>query len=105
MEITMKNFKNFIEENSGKLTIIEYGAEWCPPCRGMKPIMKDLAEKKSDVFVLGIVDVDDQRELAIDQKVKSLPTLHIYKTGKLVDQRVGGLQKSAILEIIDKYSK
>jgi thioredoxin-like negative regulator of GroEL len=105
MEITMENFKNFIEENSSKLTIIEYGAEWCSPCRGMKPIMKDLAEKMSDVFVLGIVDVNDQRDLAIDQKVKSLPTLHIYKNGELVDQRVGGLLRPAILEIIDKYSK
>ena len=62
MEITNKNIQEFIDSNKNKVTFIEYGAEWCPPCRMIKPILKQLASDKSDVMSLGLVDIDTQPE-------------------------------------------
>ena len=105
MEITKQNIQEFLDSNKEKVVFIEYGAEWCPPCRMIKPILKDLSETKSDVMSLGLVDIDVQSELAIDKGIKAIPVVEIYKNGELVETLKGAASKTAYEGYISKYSK
>lgn len=92
------NFENEVEKSKG-IVIVDFYADWCGPCRMMSPIIDEISEENSNIKV-GKVNCDDEINLASEFNVMSIPTILIFKDGKLVESFVGVTQKETILEAI-----
>ena len=96
--ITKENFAQEVLQ-SEKPVLLDFWASWCGPCRMLSPIVDEVAEERSDVKV-GKVNVDEQPELAGEFGVMSIPTLLVFREGKLVDQAVGARPKAGVLALL-----
>lgn len=94
IKITDGNYKEYL--SSDKLVVVDLWAEWCGPCRSIGPSIEELAEEYEGKAVIGKYNVDDEAELSIDYKVRSVPTLLFFKNGELVDKIVGAAPKADI---------
>lgn len=98
-EVTNSNYKELI--GSGKAVVIDFWAEWCGPCRRISPLIDELStEFSGQNIVIGKCDVDANDEVAIEYKVRNIPTIVFIKNGALVDKMVGASTKEAIKEKI-----
>ena len=89
-----KEFDEFVE--SGKNVLVDFYADWCGPCKMQAPIVEAIAEENSDVVVAKL-NVDDVDDVAERFNIVSIPTLLIFKGGKLVKNFVGVTMKASIL--------
>ena len=80
--------ENFAQTDEG-LAIIDFWATWCGPCRMQGPVIEQLASEYEGEILIGKVDVDQQKELAAQFGVMSIPTIVFKKDGQVVDQVVG----------------
>lgn len=97
--ITKQNFEEVI--NTDKPVLVDFWASWCGPCMMMSPIVDDIAEEYSQ-YVVGKVNVDDELELAQQFGITSIPTLLVFKNGKLVNQKVGVTPKDDIIAMLEE---
>ncbi len=104
MEIVNKsNFDSVIA--SGKLTLVDFSATWCMPCRMVAPILEKIANNKPDLVNIVKLDIDESEEIARRYRVFSVPTLMLFKDGENLDSMVGLNTYEKILEFIEKHSK
>lgn len=82
---------------SGKPVVIDFWATWCGPCIKLGPVVEELAEKYSDKAIFGKVNIDDNDEVASENRVRNIPTVLFFKDGAVVERSVG-LVKLADLE-------
>ena len=98
ININKNNFRNEVLD-SEKPVLLDFWASWCGPCRMVSPIVDEIATERGDIKV-GKVNVDEERELAGQFGVMSIPTLVVIKGGKVVNQMVGARPKSQILAML-----
>lgn len=93
---------DFDEIISGEdLTIIDFSASWCMPCRMLAPILEQVADKKPDVSFYNI-DIDDSEDIAKRYRIFSVPTLMAFKEGKVVDSLVGLNSFDEVMEFVER---
>ncbi len=97
-KLSLNNFENEILEKDG-ISIVDFYADWCGPCRMVAPVLEKVAEEREDVTV-GKVNVDADGELAARYGVMSIPTLVVFKDGKEINRSVGAKSKAGILALI-----
>ena len=100
LEITAANFENEVLR-SDKPILLDFYADWCGPCKMLSPILHELAEEKSDALKVGMVNVDEQMELAMRFQVSSIPMLVVFKDGKESTKSVGYRPKSEIAAMVE----
>lgn len=98
MVITKENFEQEVL-NSEIPVLLDFWAAWCGPCRMVAPILDEIANEHPEIKV-GKINVDEQRELAAQFNVLSIPTLVVMKGGKIVNQSTGARPKEAILDLL-----
>lgn len=85
----------------GKPVVVKLGADWCPPCRAMKPIIKELAKEQAGKVIFLDLDIEQQRDLARRFKISLIPTIIFYdKNGKFKAKKTGFMSKRELLEKI-----
>lgn len=100
--VKILNNQNFESEilNSKGVALVDFYADWCGPCKMIAPIVAEIATERTDV-VVGKVNVDDNMEIARKYNIVSIPTLIIFKDGKVSAQEVGYRSKQEILEMLN----
>lgn len=95
VKVTDTTFKETIQNHS--IVVVDCWAPWCAPCRMVTPIMDALALDYAGKILFGKLNVDENRAVAIEYQIMSIPTLLVFKNGKLVD-RIIGAQPRQMLE-------
>ncbi len=98
INLNEKNFKDTIESN--ETVLVDFWAPWCGPCRMLAPVLEELNQKNPNL-VIGKVNVDEEEVLGSMFNVMSIPTMCIFKNGKLVKTTVG-LKRLTDLEVLVK---
>lgn len=98
LHINHESFEKIIAQN-GKTVLVDFWATWCGPCRMIAPVLEEVAKERPDVIVCK-VDVDEERDLALEYGVSSIPTLLVFRDGKVVNQSIGAIPKERILAML-----
>ncbi|MEM6397853.1 MAG: thioredoxin [Bacteroidota bacterium] len=101
-ELTDSNFKENVLESEG-VSLVDFWAEWCGPCRMVGPIVDELSTEYEGKALVGKVDVDTNPDITMQYGVRSIPTLLVFKDGQVVDKHVGVATKQALSEKLDKF--
>lgn len=100
--ITDTNFRSDVEQSKGVM-LVDFWAEWCGPCKMIAPIVEQLAKEQEGKLRVGKLDVDSNQDTAMKFGVMSIPTLLLFKDGKVVERLVGYMPKERLLQKIKPH--
>jgi thioredoxin 1 len=103
-EFTDANFQTEVL-SSDKLTVIDFWAEWCGPCRAISPVIDELSKEYAGKVNIGKVNVDNNPQLSMNYGITSIPAILFVKEGKVVDKLVGAQPKSNFVKKIEAHLK
>ena len=98
INITKENFAQEVL-HSEKPVLLDFWATWCGPCRMLAPILEELSGQHPELKIVK-VDVDENRDLALQYDIESIPTLLVFKGGQMADRSVGLVSPQEILDLV-----
>ncbi|MEO6814183.1 MAG: thioredoxin [Ginsengibacter sp.] len=102
LEFTDVNFKEQVLD-SDKLTMIDFWAEWCGPCRAIGPVVEELSKEYAGKVNIGKVNVDQNPQLSVKYGITSIPAILFVKGGEVVDKLVGSQPKGNFVKKIEAH--
>ncbi|MES2621165.1 MAG: thioredoxin [Bacteroidota bacterium] len=101
-QLTDSNFKETVLD-SGKLTLVDFWAEWCGPCKAIGPMIEEISKEFEGKAIIGKVDVDSNPETAMKYGIRNIPTILFLKNGQVVDKQVGAVPKANLVAMLNKH--
>jgi thioredoxin 1 len=98
MEISSVELQQKI--NNGEKVIVDFHAQWCGPCKMMKPTFEKLTTENTSEVQMYTMDVDLNREIAISLGIRSVPTIKVFNGGEVVETKVGVLSEGQIKDLV-----
>ena len=102
LEFTDANFKVDVLD-SDKLSVIDFWAEWCGPCRAIGPVIEELAKDYEGTVNIGQVNVDNNPQISMNYGITSIPAILFVKGGQVVDKLVGAQPKANFIKMIEQH--
>lgn len=96
LEFTEQNFEDIIA--SDKVTVVDFWAQWCGPCKMVGPVIEELAKDYEGQANIGKVNIDEQGDIAAKFRIRNIPTILFIKGGEVVDKQVGAVPKATLEE-------
>jgi thioredoxin 1 len=90
--------------NDSKPVLVDFSAEWCGPCKMMAPVLKQVKESVGDTATILKIDVDKNRQLADAWKISGVPTLILFKEGKVLWRQSGVVSAQMLRNVIQQHS-
>jgi thioredoxin 1 len=87
--------------NASGAVLVKFEAEWCGPCKAMKPMIEEIAATYGDRLTIATLDIDQNNQTPYKLGVRGVPTMMLFKDGKVVAQKVGLPRKADLLALID----
>ncbi len=101
-QLTDSNFKETVLD-SGKVTLVDFWAEWCGPCKAIGPMIEEISKEYEGKAIIGKVDVDSNPETAMKYGIRNIPTILFIKNGQVVDKQVGAVPKANLIAMLNKH--
>lgn len=98
LHLTKENFNEVV--NNNETVLVDFWAPWCGPCRMLGPVLEEVASEVNNA-VIAKVNVDEESDLAREFRVSSIPTVLVFKNGKLAKTSVGYIAKAQVLKLLD----
>jgi thioredoxin 1 len=98
MEISSPELREKIK--NGEKVIVDFHATWCGPCKMMKPTFEKLTNENTTEVGMFTMDVDTNRDLAVELGIRSVPTIKVFNGGGVVDTKVGVLREGQIKDLV-----
>ncbi|RLJ05421.1 MAG: thioredoxin [Candidatus Aenigmatarchaeota archaeon] len=106
IEVTDNDFQEKVVELSERLpVVVDFWAVWCTPCLLLGPVLEKLADEYDGKFILAKVNVDQSPATSQKYGIMSIPSVKMFKNGKIVDEFVGALPEPAVRQWLDKNLK
>ncbi|MEP7146818.1 MAG: thioredoxin [bacterium] len=102
IELTDANFEQEVLKSELPV-LIDFWAVWCGPCKMIAPIVEEIAAEFDGKVKVGKLDIDNNQQVSVKYGIRSIPTLLIFKDGKIADQIVGAVPKSAIVQKLNAH--
>jgi thioredoxin 1 len=99
LTVTDATFEQVI--NSGKTVLVDFWAEWCGPCKMIAPVVEEMAGEYEGRAVIAKLDVDSNPDVSMKYGIRSIPTLLVFKDGKVVDKQVGAVGKPVLKQKLE----
>jgi len=104
VNVTLDTFQAQVIGQSQQVPVlVDYWADWCGPCQMQMPVLQKLVEEYAGKFVLAKVNTDEQRELAREHGIRSLPTMRLFRHGEIVEEILGAQTESTLRILLDRY--
>jgi thioredoxin 1 len=100
LELNQNNIEDTIKEG---VSLVDFWAPWCGPCRMLAPTIDQLAEDYEGKANICKVNTEEEPDLTAQYQVRSIPTILFFKDGKIVDQLIGATNKTTLEEKLNKY--
>ena len=98
-DVTDENFTKRVM--ASELPVVVYfWADWCPPCKWMAPIIKEVASENKETFLIAQLDTDRNRNTTLKYRIEAIPTFIVFRDGQITGRFVGGMQKAGLLHHI-----
>ena len=102
IELSGANFEQEVIKSTIPV-LVDFWAVWCGPCKMIAPIVEELATEYEGKLKIGKVDVDNHQKIAMQYGIRSIPTLLMFKGGKVVEQIIGAAPKKTLVEKLSKH--
>ncbi len=99
VNLTSSNFNQEVLETP-QTVLVDFWASWCGPCKMLSPVIDEIANEVGPNVKICKINVDEERDLAMEFKVRSIPTLMVIRDGKVVETSVGVKSKTEILQML-----
>lgn len=96
IQATEKNFDELL--SAEKPLMVDFGAEWCGPCKALAPMVAELAGTYKEQVIIAACDVEENNDIAVRYSIRNIPTVIFFKDGKEVGRQVGAIAKSVLEE-------
>ena len=83
--------------------LVDFWAEWCGPCKMVAPVLEEIAADNADKLIVAKLNIDENPQIAANERIMSIPTMNVYKGGQLVKQIVGAKPKAALLADLAEF--
>ena len=98
IKVTDDTFQELVlSASSGKAVLVDFWAQWCPPCHMLAPVLDEIAAELSDRLTVAKIDVDENQATAQRYGILAMPTLSIFRNGEVISQVVGARPKRRLL--------
>lgn len=94
-------FESNVIQNNG-VVLVDFFATWCPPCKMLGPVLEDISNSRAPFDIVKI-NIDESSNLSSRYEIEVVPTMLVFKNGKVVDKAVGYMDKSKIMDMVSKH--